>query len=176
MSPTNPNQPATASEVEASAEAAIAATAVTLETLQAAIETEAQVSEERQLELLSEVKACRQNLETLSKSAAVGAESPAIQQMLVQMGQLQTSLEAMQADLAILAGAEEEVSEEPTEAIIVTPETDEGGRKGSSLHSTSPSSKQEEKSTSGGGQQSVNNPLPESSPSPTPKRKHYVKI
>lgn len=168
------NAPATGGEVEASAEATIAAAAVTLETLQEAIEAEAEVSEERQSELLTEVRECRTKLETLSASI-VGVESPAMQQMLAQMGQLQASLERMQTDLAALTSGitEEENGEEAESAEDVHPSEKSPPNK-------SPSSEKEPADT--GRSEKPNNESsspPESNQSatpPQPRKRRYVKI
>lgn len=94
--------PATAANVEASAEATIAAAAITLESVNAAIAEESDAAEDRQEELLAEVRKCLSKLETLATSLERGAESPSLQQLLIQAGQIQSSLETVQADLAEL--------------------------------------------------------------------------
>jgi hypothetical protein len=105
MSP-EASSPATVEHVEQSTEAAVAAAAVTLEMLQTAIEAQAEMAQDRHDELTREVREWGTRLQTLATSIEhqQTVESPSLQQLLMQVGQMQTSLEVMQAELITLKG------------------------------------------------------------------------
>jgi hypothetical protein len=163
-----------AENVEASAEATLAAAAITLETVQTAIETEAETAEDRQEELLAEVRKCLAKLEALSSSMERGAESPSLQQLLMQVGQMQGSLEKIQVDLSDLR---EESSHSSLEGAGQGDLADEARNTeevdGPQSAALPPQNRP--KSTSPNSDES-NRPKSSQSATPASKKRHYVKI
>ena len=170
-----PEKPASVTESAAGAEV-IAAAAVTLEGVQDAIYEEGELSKDRQQELLREVMECRKKLETLSDSVglAVKTENPAIQQLLMEVGRIQTEIQSMRTDLNILLESDESSDERESGEV--------DRQEKSSPRSNSPYSKREENDITPSGPQSEtaeSQPPPESNQSATPappKKKRYIRI
>ena len=161
--------PATEEQVVEAAEVSIAAAAVTLETLRDAIEAEAEVSIQRQEELLREVRECQTRLEALSASMARQTESPSLQQLLMEVGQIQAAVTAIQADLTALM-EEAEPNENPA------PPNSEQSVSPTSTKPEQPTQERSESESESGPKGQERNQPPTPSPNPPPKKKHYVRI
>jgi hypothetical protein len=156
---------------------AIEDTDATLNSIQDAIEGEAQISRERADELLREVRSCQASLQTLSSS--VTGENPSIQVILTQLGQLQEVAQR-------LARVEQSVSEiqteilrpaEPSVATVVIEPSGEGQPE-STKSNPLPDGGSGSGSGSSGNSNNANRGLnPSATPPQQPaKKKRYVKI
>jgi hypothetical protein len=161
MTPETPVVIETPPPEAAAAEAALEDTAASLDSIADAIEAESEISRDRADEILREVRECRSTVNLLSQSLSQQTESPSIQQMLITLGTLQTSVERIQAEVETLR-----TSTPSNQPPLINPEENQDGQRESPA---SPNSSTEQ------------NP-PESNPSATPpppepqKKKHYVKV
>ena len=135
--------------------------AITLDAVGEAIEAGNIANHEALAEVLKEVRECRIKVEALLTST--GAESPAIQQLLIQTGELQSKMDRLQAEV---------------QAILNESEAEPADVEESSPQNISESLKREENDTKKSGEPKPQNPPQESnlSPIPEPKKRKYIKI